>query len=66
MDIELPDLDGISVTRQLCARHPEARVLIVTKYDDDELRRRAFADGAYGFIRKDNLLELRAVLLPEA
>lgn len=65
MDIELPGLDGISATQQLCARHPEARVLIVTKYDDEELRRRSLACGACGFIHKDNLLELCAVLQPE-
>ena len=65
MDIELPSLDGISATQQLCAAHPEARVVIVTNYNDDLTRQRALAGGACGFIHKDNLLELRNVLQPE-
>ncbi|HMV48888.1 MAG TPA: response regulator transcription factor [Blastocatellia bacterium] len=64
MDFEMPGLDGIRATEQLCARHPEARVLIVTRYDDEALRRRLLAGGAYGFIHKDNLLELRTVFDP--
>jgi len=62
MDIEMAGLDGFAATQQLCAAHPEARVLIVTKYDDDLMRRRAFSSGARGFINKENLLELRALL----
>lgn len=62
MDIEMAGLDGFAATQQLCAAHPEARVLIVTKYDDDMMRRRAFSSGASGFINKENLLELRALL----
>ena len=65
MDIELPGLDGISATQRLCAHHPEARVVIVTKYDDEELQRRSLECGARGFIHKDNLLELRTMLQPE-
>lgn len=62
MDFEMPGLDGLNATRQLCAAHPEARVLIVTKYNDEALRERAFANGACGFINKENLLELRAII----
>ena len=49
-------------TRQLRAAHPEARVLIVTKHNDEALRAAAFVHGATGFVAKENLLELRALL----
>lgn len=65
MDVEMPGLDGFAATQQLRAAHPEARVLIVTKHNDDQLRERAFANGASGFISKENLLELRAMLRRE-
>jgi CheY-like chemotaxis protein len=59
MDIELPGQDGIAATRALLAQDPAARVLIVTGYDDDELRRAAAAAGACGYLLKENLWELR-------
>lgn len=58
MDIELPGQDGITATQQLMATDPAARVLIVTGYDDAELRQAAAAAGARGYVLKENLGEL--------
>ncbi|MBI3422189.1 MAG: response regulator transcription factor [Acidobacteria bacterium] len=66
MDIELPGQDGLAATRELLAAEPAARVLIVTTYDDAELRRAAQAAGARGYVLKENLLELRQWLQPAA
>ena len=46
MDIKMPEMDGITATRQLKAAYPEARVLIVTDYDDADLRESAREAGA--------------------
>ncbi len=62
MDIEMSGMDGFSATRQLRKAHPEARILIVTKHNDEQLRQQAFAYGASGFVNKENLLELRTLL----
>lgn len=62
MDIELPGQDGITATRQLLAAQPTARVLIVTGYDDAEMRSAAAAAGACGYVLKENLLDLRRLL----
>jgi DNA-binding NarL/FixJ family response regulator len=62
MDIELPGQDGIAATRELLAAEPAARVLIVTSYDDAELRRAAQAAGARGYVLKENLWEVRQLL----
>ena len=59
MDIELPGQDGLTATRELLAAQPEARVLIVTSYDDADLRRAAAAAGACGYVLKENLWEVR-------
>ena len=44
MDVRMPVLDGIAATREIVARRPETRVLILTTFDLDEyaslLRRR--------------------------
>jgi DNA-binding NarL/FixJ family response regulator len=65
MDIELPGQDGITATRELLAAAPTARVLIVTSYDDADLRRAAQAAGARGYVLKENLLEVRQLLMTQ-
>ncbi len=64
MDIEMSGMDGFNATRQLRAAHPEARILIVTKHNDEQLREAAFRHGACGFVLKENLLELRSLISP--
>ena len=62
MDIAMPRLDGITAARQIISAFPDARVLIVTDYDDAELRAAARAAGACGYVLKENLLDLRQML----
>lgn len=66
MDVEMGKMDGLTAARQLRAAHPEARIIIVTKYNDEQLRAAAFQNGACGFVPKENLLELRSLLNPAA
>jgi len=62
MDLKMPGMDGLAATAALCAADPAARVLIVTNYDDPALREAARQAGACGFVPKENLLELRALI----
>jgi CheY-like chemotaxis protein len=59
MDIEMKGVDGLTATAMIRARHPHARILIVTQYDDSDLRANARTAGASAYILKDNLAELR-------
>src|SRR5665647_2144005 len=52
MDIRLPGMNGIEVTRQLTRDHPEVRVLMVSAYDEDEYVRGALEAGAAGYLSK--------------
>ena len=54
--------DGLTATRRIIKAHPQARILIVTKHDDDKLRNAAIEAGARGFVLKDDLLALGAFL----
>src|SRR5579871_1190452 len=58
MDIRMNEVDGIQATRSIKLADGEARILIVTSYDDEDLRRAALAAGACGYVLKSNLLEL--------
>jgi DNA-binding response OmpR family regulator len=54
LDIGLPDINGIEVCRQLKAR-PEMRdipIVFLTAFDDDNIRRDAFAAGGIDYITK--------------
>jgi CheY-like chemotaxis protein len=62
MDIDLPEVDGISATQQIVAAHPEARVMIVTNYDDAGLRETARSAGACEYVVKEDLIEIRRIL----
>jgi DNA-binding NarL/FixJ family response regulator len=52
LDIRLPGMNGIEVTRRLTRDHPEVRVLMVSAYDEDEYVRGAMEAGAAGYLRK--------------
>lgn len=52
LDLSMPDLDGIEVTKRIKARYPRMHVLILTVHEDDALLRAALAAGASGYILK--------------
>ena len=41
MDVGMKDVDGITATRHILAADPKARIMIVTDYNEGELRRAA-------------------------
>ena len=62
MDLEMKQMDGLTATAQIKAAYPDARIVIVTNFDDILLRETAERAGACGYVVKDNLLELRALV----
>jgi DNA-binding NarL/FixJ family response regulator len=62
MDIEMKRVDGIRATKEIIAAFPEARIIILTSYDDPHYRAAASAAGALAYVTKENLLELRRLL----
>jgi DNA-binding NarL/FixJ family response regulator len=62
MDIKLGGMDGFATARAIRRSDPRARIIIITEHGEEEYRRAAYAVGACGFVLKDNLLELPALL----
>jgi CheY-like chemotaxis protein len=63
MDLELPGGGGLEATRRIRAAFPDAQIIIVTQYDDQHWRSAATEAGACGYLLKENLLELRQMLM---
>ncbi len=54
MDIEMPGMDGIEVTRVLSSQFPELRIVIQTVFNDSEKIFNALSAGASGYILKND------------
>jgi len=53
MDIRMPGIDGVEATRRLLANWPEARVIILTTFNDDAYVFEGLRAGALGYLLKD-------------
>jgi DNA-binding NarL/FixJ family response regulator len=52
LDIQMPKVSGIEVTRWVRAHHPQTGVLILTAYDDDPYVMAVLQVGANGYVLK--------------
>ena len=52
MDVRLADGSGIEATREIRAKHPETRVLMLTSFADDEALFASIMAGASGYVLK--------------
>ena len=53
LDVNMPKLDGLEALRRLKAASSQAKVLILSMYDDEGYLRRALETGASGYILKN-------------
>jgi DNA-binding NarL/FixJ family response regulator len=52
MDIRMPELDGISATREVLAVEPDVKVVVLTTFEEDDYIFEALSAGASGFLLK--------------
>lgn len=62
MDWQMKRMDGLTATREIKFGFPDARIVMVTQFDDAELRAAANEAGVSGFVSKDDLMSLRKLL----
>lgn len=54
LDIGMPNLNGLDAARQILATTPDARILILTVHDSEQVVREVLAVGARGFLLKSD------------
>lgn len=62
MDWDMKKVDGLVATKNIIAEFPDAKIVMVTNYDEPDLRQAAKEAGAIGYIRKENILEIKEIL----
>jgi DNA-binding NarL/FixJ family response regulator len=53
LDIQMPELDGVAVAKQLARDHPEVRIIMLTMYRQDQHLLEAIRAGARAYLLKD-------------
>jgi len=62
MDIQMKPIGGLAATRAIRERFPTARIVILTQYDDADLRAEAAKAGACAYVLKDDLAALTRLI----
>jgi DNA-binding NarL/FixJ family response regulator len=57
LDLRMPEMDGVAAITVIRKQFPEARIIVLTVYDDDEDIYRAFQAGAAAYVLKDTMPE---------
>ena len=52
MDLAMPEVDGIEATRRIVAGYPDAKVVVLTSYTDEDQMVAALDAGALGYVLK--------------
>jgi len=62
MDIRMNVTDGIAATKAIKKTYPEAKIIIVTQFDDPLSRQEALAAGAIEYVLKENIFMLPDIM----
>lgn len=65
MDINMRQVDGLTAMRTILEKHPQARIVVVSQYQDARTRDTALAMGAHAFVGKEDLMKLRELIKEE-
>jgi NarL family two-component system response regulator LiaR len=53
MDMALPDIDGVEVTRAIRGQFPHMQIIVLTSFKDGKFIQKALDAGAIGYLLKD-------------
>ena len=53
VDVEMPGMNGLEITRTISEQYPQSKVLVLSSHDDDSYIRDALQAGAKGYLLKN-------------
>lgn len=62
MDIKMNEMNGIEATEKIITANPEAKVIIVSQYNDETTIEAAKNAGAVDFVSKENLYRVIEII----
>ena len=62
MDIKMNRMDGIEATEEIIKKFPQAKIIIVSQYNDQDTIQASLKSGAVQFVKKDNLLAIEDII----
>ena len=62
MDIQMPQRDGLTAAEEIIATHPDARIVFLTTFADDDYIVRALRLGARGYLIKQDVSAIAPAL----
>lgn len=57
LDINMPEINGLDVCKQVIKKKPDSKIIILTMYSEKEMIKNAMLSGASGYILKDNAVD---------
>lgn len=63
MDIAMKNIDGIRATKMLIKEFPDAKVVMVSNYEGEEIKVEAMNAGSVGYVHKEYLAMLRSYFM---
>jgi DNA-binding NarL/FixJ family response regulator len=53
LDINLPDINGIDLCKQLVKKYPDLKIIALTNFDDISFTKTMLKNGAHGYLLKN-------------
>ena len=64
LDLAMPQKDGLTVVKEITAKHPDAKIILITASEDQNIINQCLSAGAKTFVSKpfnfDNVLKIIA------
>jgi CheY-like chemotaxis protein len=62
MDIRMPTIDGLTATRLIRGYDPSARIIVLTDYQDEDMKSAALEAGAREYVLKQEIASLPEIV----
>lgn len=62
MDIQMKQMDGIEAAKKILINDANAKIILISQHNDEEIVTAAQQSGAVAFIRKDDLVEIIGIV----